>query len=48
MIAFHNGGNVRVSVDAGNITVAKILEILPFGNSLGILNLSGAEIKKRL
>lgn len=48
MIAFHNGGNVRVSVDAGNITVAKILEILPFGNSLGILNLSGAEIKAAL
>ncbi|EIJ80387.1 5'-nucleotidase [Bacillus methanolicus PB1] len=48
VIALQNGGGIRVSVPAGNITLAKILEVLPFGNSLGLMRLTGAEIKEAL
>jgi 2',3'-cyclic-nucleotide 2'-phosphodiesterase (5'-nucleotidase family) len=34
--------------DAGEITMAKALEVMPFGNSLGIMQLTGAEIKEAL
>ncbi|MBU8918304.1 5'-nucleotidase C-terminal domain-containing protein [Bacillus sp. FJAT-29953] len=48
VIAFQNGGGIRTSVLAGDITLAKVLEIMPFGNSLGIMKLTGAEIKEAL
>lgn len=48
VIAFQNGGGIRVSVPAGDITLAKVLEVMPFGNSLGIMKLTGAEIKEAL
>ncbi|MCM3663682.1 5'-nucleotidase C-terminal domain-containing protein [Mesobacillus subterraneus] len=48
VIAVQNGGGIRTSVDAGEITMAKVLEVMPFGNSLGIMQLTGAEIKEAL
>ena len=48
VIALQNGGGIRTSVPAGDITLAKVLEVMPFGNSLGIMNLTGAEIKEAL
>lgn len=48
VIAFQNGGGIRATVPAGNITLANVFEIMPFGNSLGIMKLTGAEIKEAL
>ncbi|WP_257391746.1 bifunctional metallophosphatase/5'-nucleotidase [Mesobacillus jeotgali] len=48
VIAVQNGGGIRTSVNAGDITMAKVLEVMPFGNSLGIMQLTGAEIKEAL
>jgi 2',3'-cyclic-nucleotide 2'-phosphodiesterase/3'-nucleotidase/5'-nucleotidase len=48
VIAFQNGGGIRVSVPAGDITLAKVLEVMPYGNSLAIMKLTGAEIKEAL
>ncbi|MED4224609.1 bifunctional metallophosphatase/5'-nucleotidase [Neobacillus cucumis] len=48
VIAFQNGGGIRTSVSAGDITLAKVFEIMPFGNTLGIMKLTGAEIKEAL
>ncbi|WP_226673290.1 bifunctional metallophosphatase/5'-nucleotidase [Rossellomorea aquimaris] len=47
-VAFQNGGGIRRSIDAGEITLDEILEVLPFGNSLVTLNLSGEEILQAL
>ncbi|WP_060670965.1 bifunctional metallophosphatase/5'-nucleotidase [Rossellomorea vietnamensis] len=43
-IAFQNGGGIRSSIGAGNITMGEVLEVLPFGNTLVTLNLTGEEI----
>ena len=48
VIALQNGGGVRTTIKAGNITLANIFEILPFGNSLGVMDLKGSEIKSAL
>ncbi|WP_081798067.1 bifunctional metallophosphatase/5'-nucleotidase [Neobacillus dielmonensis] len=48
VIAFQNGGGIRTTVPAGDITLAKVLEIMPFGNALAIMKLTGAEIKQAL
>ncbi|WGG44436.1 5'-nucleotidase C-terminal domain-containing protein [Rossellomorea sp. DA94] len=43
-IAFQNGGGIRNSISAGTITLGDVLEVLPFGNTLVTLNLTGEEI----
>ncbi|WP_260871664.1 5'-nucleotidase C-terminal domain-containing protein [Bacillus sp. X1(2014)] len=48
VIALQNGGGVRVTLPAGNITLADVFKVLPFGNALGIMELKGAEIKEAL
>lgn len=48
VIALQNGGGVRTTLAAGNISLANIFSVLPFGNSLAIMNLTGAEIKAAL
>ncbi|AQQ54242.1 bifunctional metallophosphatase/5'-nucleotidase [Planococcus lenghuensis] len=44
VIALQNGGGIRASIDTGDITVGEVLTVMPFGNSLAIMELSGAEI----
>ncbi len=48
LIALQNGGGVRVTLPAGNITLADVFKVLPFGNSLAIMDLKGSEIKEAL
>jgi len=43
-IAIQNGGGIRASVPAGIVTMGNVLEILPFGNQLTVLELSGAAL----
>ncbi|AZB44574.1 hypothetical protein CEF21_21065 [Bacillus sp. FJAT-42376] len=48
VIAVQNGGGIRESIDAGDVTMGEILTVMPFGNSLAIMNLKGEEIKAAL
>ncbi|UII55646.1 5'-nucleotidase C-terminal domain-containing protein [Cytobacillus spongiae] len=48
VIAMTNGGGIRASIPAGDITLGQILTTMPFGNSLAIMNLTGAEISTAL
>lgn len=47
-LALQNAGGVRTSLAKGPITVADIYEVLPFGNSLVLFELSGKELKTAL
>ncbi len=48
LIALQNGGGVRTTLKAGNITLADVFTVLPFGNSLAIMDLKGSEVKEAL
>ncbi|WP_316570490.1 5'-nucleotidase C-terminal domain-containing protein [Neobacillus sp. YIM B06451] len=48
VIAVQNGGGIRASIDAGDITMAEVLTVMPFGNSLAIMKLTGSEIEAAL
>lgn len=43
-IAFVNGGGIRVSIAAGDITLNDILKVHPFGNALCVVEATGQEI----
>jgi 5'-nucleotidase len=43
-IALVNGGGIRASIPVGDITIAQVLEALPFGNCLVQFDLTGAEV----
>ncbi|HWO96617.1 MAG TPA: 5'-nucleotidase C-terminal domain-containing protein, partial [Bacillus sp. (in: firmicutes)] len=48
VIALQNGGGIRASIDSGDVTLSEVLTVLPFGNSLGIMELTGQEIIEAL
>lgn len=43
-LVLQNGGGVRVTLPTGPITVAKVYEVLPFGNTLVVMDLKGSEV----
>jgi hypothetical protein len=43
-IGLQNGGGIRASIDAGEITLGEVLTTMPFGNQLVTLDLTGQEI----
>nr|WP_256371002.1 5'-nucleotidase C-terminal domain-containing protein [Psychrobacillus sp. OK028] len=45
IMAFQNGGGIRAAIDQGLITVGEVITVLPFGNTLATMKLTGAEIK---
>lgn len=45
IMAFQNGGGIRTSINQGPITIGEIIKVLPFGNTLATMELTGAEIK---
>ncbi|MEM0950035.1 MAG: bifunctional metallophosphatase/5'-nucleotidase [Pseudomonadota bacterium] len=47
-IAFQNGGGLRASIDAGEITKGEVLTVLPFQNTLSTFQVSGATIVEAL
>ena len=47
-IAIVNGGGIRASIPAGEVTVSQVLEVLPFGNTVTRLDLTGAQVKRAL
>ncbi|WP_102959509.1 bifunctional metallophosphatase/5'-nucleotidase [Mangrovicella endophytica] len=47
-IAIVNGGGLRASIDAGDVTMGEVLTVLPFQNTLSTFELTGADIKAAL
>lgn len=47
-IAIQNGGGLRASIDAGEITMGEVLTVLPFQNTLATMQLKGSEIVQSL
>lgn len=43
-IAFTNGGGIRSSIPAGDITVGDVLTVLPFGNTVRVIELKGSDV----
>lgn len=47
-IAIQNGGGIRASIDEGEITLGEILTVMPFGNTLAVGDLTGAQVWQAL
>ncbi|MEO0390048.1 MAG: 5'-nucleotidase C-terminal domain-containing protein [Pseudomonadota bacterium] len=47
-IAFQNGGGIRASIDAGEVTMGEVLTVLPFQNTLSTFQVTGATIVEAL
>ncbi len=43
-IAIQNGGGIRASIDAGEVTMGEVLTVLPFQNTLSTFEVTGATI----
>ncbi len=43
-IALQNGGGIRASIPAGEVTVGQVLEVLPFGNTVATFSLKGSDL----
>lgn len=46
VMALQNGGGIRAAIDAGPITVGEVITVLPFGNTLATMEVTGAELKE--
>ena len=47
-IALQNGGGIRASIDAGDVTMGEVLTVLPFQNTLSTFQVTGATIVEAL
>lgn len=47
-IAIQNRGGVKTDLAAGNITVANVMGVLPYGGTIVLMNLTGQQIKDAL
>lgn len=47
-ISLQSGGGVRIPLVPGDVTAATIIQVLPFGNMLYRLNVTGVEVKAML
>ena len=43
-VAFVNGGGIRTSIPVGDITFGQIIQVHPFGNTMCVVEATGAEI----
>ncbi len=43
-VAIQNGGGIRASIDAGEVTMGEVLTVLPFQNTLSTFQVKGATI----
>ncbi|WP_449538821.1 5'-nucleotidase C-terminal domain-containing protein [Ferdinandcohnia sp. Marseille-Q9671] len=46
VMALQNGGGIRAAINEGSITVGEVITVLPFGNTLATMELTGAELKE--
>lgn len=47
-IAITNGGGLRASIDAGEVTQGDVLSVLPFRNTLATFEVTGAQLREAL
>jgi 5'-nucleotidase len=47
-ISLMNGGSIRASIDAGQVTLGELLDVQPFGNTIGLVTLTGTQLKAAL
>ncbi len=47
-IAIANGGGLRASIDAGDVSMGEVLTVLPFQNTIATFQIDGAGIKEAL
>lgn len=47
-IAIQNGGGIRASIDAGEVTMGEVLTVLPFQNTLSTFEVTGATVIEAL
>ena len=47
-IAIENGGGIRASIDAGEVTMGEVLTVLPFQNTLSTFQVTGATFVEAL
>jgi 5'-nucleotidase / UDP-sugar diphosphatase len=45
VVAIMNGGGIRTSIPVGDITLGKLLEVQPFGNTIARANVTGAQLE---
>lgn len=45
VMALQNGGGIREAIPAGKVTVGQIITVLPNGNTLSLMDVTGAELK---
>ncbi|MBI9099608.1 MAG: 5'-nucleotidase C-terminal domain-containing protein [Spirochaetaceae bacterium] len=43
-ISLQNGGGIRTSIDVGPVTKGEIISVLPFGNTVVVKEISGAQV----
>jgi 5'-nucleotidase len=43
-ICIVNGGGIRASIPAGDVSMGQVLEVLPFGNQIATLGLKGSDV----
>ena len=43
-VAFTNGGGIRASIEVGDVTLGNIISVLPFGNIITTIEVTGADI----
>ena len=48
VISVQNGGGIRTNIEAGDISVGSVMQVLPFGNPLAIIKSNGKEVKEAL
>lgn len=47
-MAITNGGGIRASIQEGPITLGDVLTVMPFGNTLAVADLTGAQVVEAL
>jgi len=47
-IGFVNGGNIRISLEVGDITFGQLAELFPFGNTVQVKKITGEDLIKVL
>jgi 5'-nucleotidase / UDP-sugar diphosphatase len=45
IMAFQNGGGIRAAIPKGDVTTGQVITVLPFGNTLALMDITGSELK---
>ncbi|HEX2864825.1 MAG TPA: 5'-nucleotidase C-terminal domain-containing protein, partial [Deinococcales bacterium] len=48
VISLQNGGGIRASIQPGQVNIGQLISVQPFGNTVFLLDMTGAEVKGAL